>query len=249
MFPADLGLSPDKVLAITLYLCEVNAHASACVAACRKGISLPRAVPGCADIYGLDHVVAMEHALHTRRFWKRKTPQQQCEVGADRRQLVHRLSIAVDGSAGKDRDGESIGGSGFVVAQPGILSDRGELQLVEHCGPVITIRGEVGDIGATSPTNNTAEISALAATFRWLLSGAEVAQSVNILYDSTWAANITRRLWRPKTNREAASSVQRLLERVTEAGFVISWHHVKAHLGHYMNEAADVAAKRGSARS
>ena len=216
------------------------------VAACRKGIAAPSPAPGRADDTGKAHVAAMEHAPLSKRYWKKRAWQDQCKIDVDSAQVVQNLTIAVDGSAGKTRDGDDTAGWGSVVARPDTQTRSSELELAEYFGPVITDPGVSGYFGVASLTNNTAEISALAATFRWLLSNAVDAQVVDILFDSTWAANITRRLWKAKSNKDAAVAVQRLLERVAEAGFVINWHHVKAHLGHFMNEAADAAAKRGA---
>ena len=72
---------------------------------------------------------------------------------------------------------------------------------------------------------------------------------VDVLFDSTWAANVAQRIWRPKVNKELAGQLQRAVEKVKEAGHLLVWHHVKAHKGHTMNELADEAANKGAQKS
>ena len=113
-------------------------------------------------------------------------------------------------------------------------------------GPVVTDPDNAEFCGALTSTNNTAELSALYSAMLWILRRPTDPTTIDILFDSTWAANVARRLWRPKVNRGIAGQVQRAVEQVLEAGHQLCWHHVRAHKGHTMNELADEAAAKGA---
>ena len=102
-----------------------------------------------------------------------------------------------------------------------------------------------GPVVGDKLTNNVAELSAIAGALAQLSKSASPC-TVDILYDSVWAANVARRRWKGRSNRALASRVQRLLQQVTMAGFKILWHHVRSHRGHHLNEEADKAADRGA---
>ena len=118
--------------AITTYLCEVNLHASAAVAAGRRGTAPPEAQPGVYDSVGIAHLAAMEYAPSGRRHWARLLPRHQCQIGIRKTATVERLTIAVDGSATTRPDGAAMAGWGFVVALPNRMNSHGELRLDEY---------------------------------------------------------------------------------------------------------------------
>jgi len=139
-----------------------------------------------------------------------------------------------------------VAGWGFVAAAPSAQCAGQPLAFQTFFGPVVASPGGL-PVQAKAFTNNTAELSAIAAALRWLLAGQLQPQPVNILFDSTWAANQVRRIWRPKSHRHAIVATQRLLDKVGALGFSLTWHHVRAHRGHFLNEAADRAAAQGAA--
>ena len=174
----------------------------------------------------------------------------QCQIGASRHIPVANLTVAVDGhAAASSQEPEASWGYVFAWPPPAPLSSDASLPpLEEHFGPVALDPNHSDFLGAEKLTNNSAEISGLGHIFRWLLFGSVSPTRVDILYDSSCAANITRRVWKAKTNILLANQVQRLFGNVCDQGFVVNWHHVRAHRGHFMNEAADKAADKGAAR-
>ena len=113
-------------------------------------------------------------------------------------------------------------------------------------GPVTTDPDHEDFCGAYQKTNNTAELSALIMAMNYIYNNFEAPGRIDILYDSTWAANVARRIWRPKVSKAIAGRLQRAVEKVIEEGRQLEWHHVKAHKGHVLNELADAAADKGS---
>ena len=113
-------------------------------------------------------------------------------------------------------------------------------------GPVVVDPDHSEYCGAYQKTNNTAELSALLMAMNYIHNNFEAPGKIYILYDSTWAANVARRIWRPKVNKAIAGRLQRAVDKVLEEGHQLEWHHVKAHKGHVLNELADAAADKGS---
>ena len=64
------------------------------------------------------------------------------------------------------------------------------------CGPVVTDKGAAGWHGAERGTNNTAELTAILQGLRW--AGGLADTVVRIRYDSEYAANTARGLWKAK---------------------------------------------------
>ena len=67
---------------------------------------------------------------------------------------------------------------------------------------------------------------------------------MDLLFDSTYAANMSRRLWNPRSNASEVLFTRRCLDNLP--GNLIQWHHVYSHLGHYLNELVDKAANLGA---
>lgn len=64
----------------------------------------------------------------------------------------------------------------------------------------------------------------------WLLEEADDGGGVpvRLRYDSFYAANVSRGIWRPRSNEELAAAVRELVMRV-EATRTITWEHVYGH--------------------
>ena len=150
----------------------------------------------------------------------------------------------MDGSASFDNSSElSVAGWGFTAALP-----NGE-HLVDFCGPVITSPTREFFAGAGQSTNNTAELSAIYFACQWLVALSRaypnIATTVRFDYDSEYATNIARKIWRPASNAALALATRDAVDLVA-SHFQCDWNHVDAHTGELLNERADVLAKVGS---
>jgi len=118
-----------------------------------------------------------------------------------------------------------------------------------RCGPISVCHRVAGAGTAHRKSNNTAELAAITSASAWCLEMAATTSMVpqpRFLYDSTWAANVTRGIWRPRCNPYEADQARRGLEQLRDAGVHPTFHHVRSHLGHHLNEMADLAAKLGA---
>ncbi len=131
--------------------------------------------------------------------------------------LGERLTLYFDGSCQHNRDvtSDTPAGWGLVVVRGDAGVGRGDGEVIEeHSGRVITDSEEVGWLGAEVGSNNTAELTALAHTLRWLLTEGGGA-AVTLRGDSKYALNIASGAWRAKANRELAARVQMLWTEVS----------------------------------
>ena len=163
--------------------------------------------------------------------------------------LVAALHIYVDGSCEENRNvtSETPAGWGFCVVEgdTGLGRGRGEI-VTEGSGSVITDEASNDFIGAEVGSNNTAELSAIAAALNWLLRQGG-SSSVVIRADSQYALNIANGQWRAKKNRDLASHVRSLWDEVSSLR-ELSGEHIRAHRGHRWNERADHLAFRAMSR-
>ena len=226
LFPDESDIGSKKAEAIASYLCEVNYAASEAAAAERAGRDPVYAPPGAHAGTGKLHLAAQEAPPLRRKHWS--YAEQQCKIGAEPTDELENLTVATDGSAAHE-----AAGWGFCLARP------------TGAGLGIKVASFFGPVLGTKLTNNVAELSAIAGALAQLQKSEDPC-SVDILYDSQWAANVARRKWKGRTNRALASRVQRLLQQVVMAGFDLRWHHVRAHRGHFLNEQADQAADKGA---
>jgi len=111
---------------------------------------------------------------------------------------------------------------------------------------VITDETSNDFIGAEVGSNNTAELSAIAAALNWLLRQGG-SSSVVIRADSQYALNIANGQWRAKKNRDLSSHVRSLWDEVSSLR-ELSGEHIRAHRGHRWNERADHLAFRAMSR-
>lgn len=155
------------------------------------------------------------------------------------------LHIYVDGSCEENRNvnAETPAGWGFCVVEgdTGLGRGRGEI-VTEDSGIVITDETWKDFIGAEVGSNNTAELSAIAAALSWLLKQGG-GSPVVIRADSQYALNIANGQWRAKKNRDLVSHVRLLWDEVSSLRD-LSGEHVRAHRGHRWNERADHLAFR-----
>jgi ribonuclease HI len=121
--------------------------------------------------------------------------------------------------------------------------------LADFCGPVVISATNPYFAGAKAPTNNTGELSGLLMALSWLKAAWGEAvipfAPVRFEYDSDYAANMARRIWKPRENVALILAVRRLLDRVP-ARVPITWAHVYSHTGNELNERADLLAKVGA---
>ena len=159
--------------------------------------------------------------------------------------MVAAVHIYVDGSCEENRNvtAKTPAGWGFCVVEgdTGLGRGRGEI-VTEGSGSVITDETSNDFIGAEVGSNNTAELSAIAAALGWLLRQGG-SSSVVIRADSQFALNIANGQWRAKNNRDLASLVRTLWDEGSSLR-ELSGEHVRAHRGHRWNERADHLAFR-----
>ena len=152
---------------------------------------------------------------------------------------ISALVVSFDGSYTLDATGvSSRAGWGFTVAAPssGFLAD--------FCGPVVVSPFADFFIGAERATNNTAELSALTYALRWV-SYFTGSCTVIIEFDSTYAANVGRRLYRAASNFALVLSARAAVD-AAGAERVLQWSHIDSHTGNLLNDRADGLAKFGA---
>ena len=156
--------------------------------------------------------------------------QSPCALGAPR------IILSVDGSAFFDEDGSALAGWGLTVAfsQP-LCSD--------YCGPIVLDSLSANYLGAAEGTNNTGELTGLYYAFCGIHDFAGFSP-VQIDYDSVYAANVTQRIWRARTNFRLVLNCRQAYDAV--ASRLICWNKVAAHTGDILNERADGLAKCGA---
>ncbi len=159
--------------------------------------------------------------------------------------VLQTLHIYVDGSCEDNQNVTAFtkAGWGFCVIERDTGTGNGKGNLVsESNGPVITNPEEGGFIGAEVGSNNTAELTAIASSLRWILSSGREYR-VEICTDSTYAGNISSGSWKAKANLDLVNLVRKMWVEVSNL-MPISWKHVRAHRGHRWNERADHLAYR-----
>ena len=81
------------------------------------------------------------------------------------------------------------------------------------------------------------------------LSLSPVPSVVTLVYDSIWAAAVSRAIWLGRKIKKQVEQARRSVEAVRDAGITIVWAHARSHQGHFLNELADHAALIGLAAS
>ena len=104
-------------------------------------------------------------------------------------------------------------------------------------------------VGATQPSNNTGELTAMVFALMWAYYHIN-QNNITIAYDSTYAANCTQGIWVTQENQQLAQTAQHWL-RLCQTKFYVSFRYVAAHTNlqdwwSINNEAADTAAKKGA---
>jgi ribonuclease HI len=139
--------------------------------------------------------------------------------------------------------GVNVAGWGFTASIPGFA------HLIDFAGPVVTSPLNPYFAGAKAPTNNTGELSGILMALSWLLAAWEDLiipfAPVRFEFDSDYAANMARRVWKPRENIALILAVRRLLDRVP-AQVPVTWAHVFSHTGNDLNDRADLLAKVGA---
>jgi ribonuclease HI len=147
------------------------------------------------------------------------------------------IVVSVDGSC-LQVDDTLTSGWGFTA-----LTAESSM-LIDVSGPVVLAPLDLLYVGASRHTNNVGELTALVFALRWIAS--LVCRRIRILYDSEYAASLTRRLWRPSSNFSLVLAAREALDVLTAREISIDWIHLDSHTGHVLNERADVLAKFGA---
>ena len=149
----------------------------------------------------------------------------------------HAVRVSCDGSF-FNRDDSSVAGWGFTVCSAGFEF------LLDFCGPLQLNPLHPCNFGVSRATNNTAELVALLVAFKWVALFAH-GQSVLINYDSSYAANLIQRIWRPSSNFSVVLAARASYDAACQVAR-ISWEHIDSHTGDFLNERADSLAKHGA---
>ena len=156
------------------------------------------------------------------------------------------IYLFTDGSGGTGQ------GAGWGVAIYDTSSPVPESRWVAALyGPVLTLSCDPEYLGATSHTNNTAELTAIGEACKWLLDFCDSdvpskPPSATILYDSTYAYGMATRPTSPTTNHTLVEAVAALVTQV-RLKIPLHFRHVRGHTGVHGNEIADRLADRGVA--
>ena len=152
------------------------------------------------------------------------------------------LSIYVDGS------GAGSGGWGVVAVEGGHGGADDDATLrAEHYGSVTMDTLAPPFIGATTVTNSTAELTALAEGLYYLREVDGSTGPALLRPDSLYAADIARGLARGRVNRALASHVRSLwTEEAARRSGQLWAVHVRGHSGHRWGDRVDRAAARGA---
>ena len=146
-------------------------------------------------------------------------------------------TIVTAGSCLTTRDGETVAGWGFSAALNGVES------LYDAAGPVVSSSFGSLYVGASYPSNNTGELSAMLFAFRWVAGIA--LPTVTLDYDSNWAADLVQRRSRPRCHFRLVLEARRAFDAATSRTIIV-WRKIAAHTGSQLNERADVLAKCGA---
>ena len=151
------------------------------------------------------------------------------------------MEVYTDGSGSRGKcSSDTPAGWGFVATCD-------EEAVHEARGPVQTDSRSAFYLGAQVGSNNTGELSAIMEAMLYVLSRPQGPPAkLRVLYDSKWAASMTRGEFRPKRHKELVYNAKKIyaaLRKHTE----VEWEWVKGHTGQKYNEMADElagAAKR-----
>ena len=132
---------------------------------------------------------------------------------------------------------------GFCVACEGWPAVR------DFCGPTVLTRSVPDFIGASHHSNNAGELAGIYYALCWISEyerahGLDPGLSFVLEYDSAYAADVIRRLARPRRNLTLVLRSRRILDRVR---FHIDWVQINSHTGKFQNERADQLAACGAA--
>ena len=256
IFLAGNTLSVKDTLAIQRYLLAVNHDATIAHACRRKGSDPPDTfdieVPGLPSDAIFDMACPLARRRKTRvssipapsldipvwpdavalgdvpppwRFW-------------DAPSVDYDVLISSDGSFSPD---DRIAGWGFTAAR------TGHPRLLDACGPVCLDASLPTFIGAGILTNNTGELCAIVHGLNWL-SSLPPGLRVSFQFDSLYASNVIRRIWRARANLALVLSARDSFDKARLL-HDIRWEHTRAHQGSFFNERADLLAGYGATLS
>jgi ribonuclease HI len=117
--------------------------------------------------------------------------------------------------------------------------------VAKRCGPIELNPAGRAYVGSRRRTNNTAELEAIYFALRFTRHSIAPGSTVQICYDSTYAANSVRGLWRAHRNVDLISRIFQYRELVGQT-YAIKWTWVKGHSNDEFNEMADELADQGA---
>jgi ribonuclease HI len=148
------------------------------------------------------------------------------------------IVISCDGSS----KGEGISGWGFTVAHASVVAD--------FCGPSVLDPGHAAFVGVCRHSNNVGEVAAILFGLCWAAefisqctARGDLVPNIVLEYDSQYAADVIRRITRPRTNLTVIINARGVYDQVAE---FISWRQVASHTGQFLSERADLLANCGA---
>ena len=159
------------------------------------------------------------------------------------------LVVATDGSSRGGQAGWGITSLRTKYAELEASTETGyrrEHAAREECGRVVTSPSQPEYIGASRPTNNTGELSAMHHALQGARELAEPGEHVLIISDSQLAICTTTGAWASRKHKLLVANNRRALARLREDGATVHFRHARAHTGHAINERADELALSGA---
>ena len=156
------------------------------------------------------------------------------------------LVIYTDGSGPERHATEPTAGWGFTVVAGGDGdTDTHGSEVHSRCGHVVTDTSDPRYIGAERPTNNTAELTAIARALQHVCAD-QSGRPILIRYDSLYAGRMATGAWRARKNHSLVARVRSLWAQAHKHLQGRLWaSHVYGHTGHKWNDRADELAERG----
>jgi len=159
------------------------------------------------------------------------------------------LVVATDGSSRGGQAGWGLTSLRTKYAELEASTETGyrrEHAAREECGRVVTSPNQPEYIGASRPTNNTGELSAMHHALQGARELAKPGEHVLIISDSQLAICTTTGAWASRKHKLLVANNRRALARLREDGATVHFRHARAHTGHAINERADELALSGA---
>ena len=138
-----------------------------------------------------------------------------------------------------------MAGWGFTVVAGGDGdTENHATEVHSRCGHVVTDTSDACYIGAERPTNNTAELTAIACALQHVCAD-QSGRPILIRYDSLYAGRMATGAWRARKNHSLVARVRSLWAQAHRHLQGRLWaSHVYGHTDHKWNDRADELARR-----